>query len=232
MSQLTSGELSKEFQKERDATLFAFNESGTDVGNIFRSSPTTEKPYIESFLNETNPKRQKEILRFVPPEVAEALKKVWSKQLSKSTSKEYIDNSSAYIANGAPRIAYDRSSLDPGVVLDDIKLKTVEETGMEVHDFGLGWNEQNYRMMQNTRDINAVQQDMYNENTKVNTPNINGTLIRQNIIEYCNSHNIRSSARVFINNGLDDYNFVDIVIKRDRSRSIINALTNRDKYMG
>ena len=220
-----SGGLAKEmYMAASDATLKAYNESGKDVANLFRGTGYMEKPYISSWINTTNKKEQKEILKFVPDNLKKALIKTWQKNEQNQGTEEYVKNISI---PSEKSYRFDESVLDPSVVLDDIKLKTIEESGYESHDFGLGWNEQVLRIQNNYNDLQGVNITEENRNF---SNDINPAQIKKSINDVFQSSNIRVLSRVYVNNWMDDANKLTIRIQRDSSQSIINALGNRERY--
>lgn len=225
---LSQGLTQQEYLKARDATLTAFNSNGQDVANLFRGTPYMEKPYIEPWLNISNKKERQEVLKYIPKELATALKKQWSMNDRKSDNTSYNKNSSEAIARNVRLPAFDRSILDPSIQLEDIKLKTVEEAGFNSHDFGLGWNQQLYRVMGNYDSIKAANID-FNFSEE---PNINPGQVRQALTEMIRSSGLNGNAQVYINRGASDTNVVNVSIRRDRALSIRRALDYREKYYG
>jgi len=229
MADLSTGLSKQEYVKAMNSTLTAFNDSGQDVANLFRGTPYMEKPYIEPWLNTKNKKERQEILKYIPEELGTALKKQWSKNDLKDSNQEYNKNSSADVAAGSKRYKFDRSILDPSIQLEDIKLKTVENAGYSAHDFGLGWNQQMYRMQGSYNDIKSAE---VAELESYTTSSVNSGQIRQTIIEMIRQRNFNGTAQVYINESANDTNVINITIRRDRSLSIINALRNRSQYNG
>lgn len=229
MVDLSTGLTQQEYLKAMNATLTSFNQNGQDIANLFRSTPTMEKPYIEAWLNVRNRKEQHELLKYIPKELGKALKRQWEKQASKDKTTAYNANSSLDIAAGSPRLAFSRSVLDPSVNLEDIKLKTVEDAGLNAHDFGLGWNEQMYRLID---DYNRIQGANVYEKIPYDASSVSPGQVRQAIMEILRSQGIQGSAQVYVNNGSNDLNSVNITIRRDRSLTILRALEHRTQYYG
>lgn len=231
LSALSNGLTSQNYNTISQATLHAFNQGeGGDIANLFRATPTTEKPYIESWLNERDPNRRKEILSYIPDNLANALKKQWDRSDQSEFIKEVDSNNSSELAAGGPNYRFDASIFDPSIELEDIKLRTIEKKGFDAHEFGLGWNEQQLRMLQYQNDIQAADIQKYSPNEIV-SPNINQGQIKMSIINALKSEGIYCTVNVFVNNYNNTNNVVNIIIKRDRSRSIEESLHNRDKWM-
>lgn len=227
--ELSQGLVKNQYHEQMSATLTAYNQTGEDVANLFRATPYMEKPYIEPWLNVRNRKEREEILKYAPTQLGMALKRQWNKRDQKEDNQIYDALSSKDLAAGAERMAFDRRILDPSVELEDIKLKTVEEAGFNAHDFGLGWNEQMYRLMGS---YDKIQSANLQEAEPVTPTNLNPGQVRQTIIELCTQRGFQARAQVYINEGERDMNFVNITIRRDRSLAVVNSLRNRAKYYG
>ncbi|MCK9429445.1 MAG: hypothetical protein M0R17_05535 [Candidatus Omnitrophica bacterium] len=231
MASLSSGLTQQEYLKEQNATLTAFNNNkGSVVANLFRGASVFEKPYIESFLNTKDKKERENILKYIPEDLAMALKKQWSQNDSKEATGEYVKLSSAELTKGAPKYKFSKQIMDPAVNLEDIELKTINQEGLDKFEFGLGWNEQMLRIQQSNRSIQAETISRLNPETQSLGPNISSANIRGLINNYFSSNNIKSSTNVYIDNTQEEYNQLEVVIRRDRSRTVINALNNRKKY--
>lgn len=224
MASLSQGITRDEFISARSATLESFNrESDPSIGNLFRATGNDEKPYIEAWINTTDPDERNNILNIVPPDLATALKRVWSRNDGKSFTKKRIQSISEDM--GRQFYNFDQSVMDPRIELDDIKLKTIEDKGFEAHDFGLGWNEQLLRIKESQYEIPSA-----NISEAVTfTPNLSSSQIRQQLYSLFNQLGIRGTANVYINN-MDGPNVVNLTIRRDRSLAVINALRNRKQY--
>lgn len=229
MSQLSSGLTRKEYQSAANATLTAFNENGQGVANLFRGTPYMEKPYIESWLNTRNPREREQIIKYLPAQLRTALQNQWAAGDAQEQNTDYDTRTSAYLAAGAPRYSFDRSVLDPSVELDDIKLKTVEQAGYDAHDFGLGWNQQLMRLQGQYNDISAARIEAMSSD-EINHPDLSPAHIKYTIVEQIRQAGLNGTANVYINNGADDINSLNITIRRDNSRAVIEALTNRQRY--
>lgn len=230
-SQLSNGVTSQQYNTISQETLHAFNQGeGGNIASIFKGAGVNEKPYISAWLNESDQNRRDEILKYVPSNLANALRKQWGVNDNADLTSNINANNSAELSRGGPDYKFDGAVFDPSVNLEDIKLKTVESAGYDAHEFGLGWNEQQYRLLKYSNEVNSVNYNKYQEGDP-NTSNLNQGQIRMAIIENLRSHGIFGTVNVFINNYNDSSNVVNIIIKRDRSRAIVNALTNRDKWM-
>lgn len=231
LASLSTGLTQKEFLSQGAATLTAFNAGGpgATVANLFRGTSVFEKPYIESFLNTRDPKERERILSYVPNDLAVALKKQWGTNDSKDATQNFVTRSSEELAAGVPKFKFNRSVMDPSVNLDDIKLKTVQAAGFDQFEFGLGWNEQMLRMQESNTAIQAANIERFNPQESSLGPNVSQASVRGLITDLFNKDNVRSSTQIYIDNTLD-VNILEFTIRRDRSRTIINALNKRRKY--
>lgn len=231
LASLSQGISQKQFLKQRDATLTAFNQGqGATVANLFRGTSTFEKPYIESFLNTRNPEERENILKYVPEDLGAALRSQWSRTDNYDATKKYVNQSSRDLSAGSPRYAFDRSVLDPNVPLEDIELKTINERGFDQFEFGLGWNEQMLRIQDSNQKIKAAQIERINQPREDLGYNLNSANIRGIINNLFSKDNIRSFTKVYVDVNQDNFNYIDVIIKRDRSQTITNALNNRKKF--
>lgn len=231
LEQLSNGLIRQEYTKAKEATLTAFNSGGESIANLFRATPYMEKPYIEPWLNLQNERERREVLKYVPEELGNALKRQWRKNDEKDNTAQYIKNSSDYMAAGAPRAAFDRAILDPSVELEDIKLKTVEDAGFNAHDFGLGWNQQLLRMQNVENQIQGARIDA-RERPDLTSPSLSPEHIRMTLQQIIKDFGVFGRVNIYINEGANDVNQVEITVKRDRSQSVMNALMRRKRYVG
>jgi hypothetical protein len=112
--------------------------------------------------------------------------------------------------------------------LEDIELKVINNESLDAHEFGLGWNEQMLRIQQAQNGIQekTLGELQYNGSTG---SEINSAQVRGIINNLFNKDNIRANTQVYVNN-IGETNNINLTVRRDRSRSIINALDYRRKY--
>jgi len=230
MAQLSNGLIRQEFLTAKQATLTAFNNNeGSTVANLFRATPFSEKPYIESFLQENDPKKREEILKFVPKDLAKALENQWSKNDLSNDTSNYVQMTSNDLVDGRKKFAFNRTIMDPVVNLEDVELKVIQNEGMDAHEFGLGWNEQMLRVQESQNIISERTLDELQPILDPVGPNLNSAHIRGLINNLFNKDGIYSNTQVYINN-IGTENILNILVKRNRSRTIIDALKRRKKY--
>ena len=230
MASLSTGLTQQEYISAKQATLTAFNNSeGSTVANLFRATPFSEKPYIEGFLQENDPRQRAEILKYVPDDLAKALKRQWGTNDNKDGTQKYNEANSDELSTYKKRV-FNRTIMDPRVNLEDVQLKVIQNEGMDAHEFGLGWNEQMLRVQESQ---NQIQEQTINDlqyRGEQLGPNLNSAHVRGLINSLFNKEGIRASSQVYISNIGNDFNSLNITVRRDRSRTIINALNNRERY--
>lgn len=231
LAALSEGTTKQELLKAQETTLTGLNMSDEpSVANLFRASPYTEKPYVEAFLNERDPSRRKEILNYVPKDLGKALANQWRKHDESINTDVFVNETSKDIAAGRKTYAFNEKILDPRVPLEDIKLKTLESQAYDVHEHGLGWNEQMLRVQNNFNEIEAVKRQEYN-NPPTATPTLSSSQVRSAISNLINNSGLKGRVNVYINNGRDGPNSITINIRRDRALSALRALKNRESYI-
>lgn len=143
---------------------------------FYRATPYQEKPYIMSFLRETDQTERRKILEVVPSDVGDVLASKWAKMDGLSYDREMTKRSMAKMP--PPEWA----GWAPEVNLDDVELKTVEQMGFEKHDFGLGWYEQERRIRNSPGIPGPINmRDPGNMATISNTPLFNQSEVRRSI---------------------------------------------------
>jgi len=112
--------------------LLPSDKSGKGWTYMYRATPPQEKQHIVSFLQTTDPEERDNILKYVPAETGHLLETKWNaidgRAIDMVVSKQQVSpmphpNSAVYA---------------PEVPIDDVKLVTVENEGLQSHDFGLG----------------------------------------------------------------------------------------------
>ena len=230
MANLSEGMEYDRFKNASSATFHSLiNNESTDYTNIYRASYDAERPYISAWLNETDTNKQQEILKSVPGRLGEVLKMHWQKEGSKVNTQSFIDKQSAGLLNNINAPRYDMRELDPGVMLEDTKLKAINNEGMNAHDFGLGWSEQLMRMQSGGQGIvSSSPFDVEYDNSAALDPGVIRSAI-QNILSH---FGVQGRVRVNINNHVSDsVNRVTLTIQHDRTQAIRSAVDFRRKFM-
>jgi len=122
---------------------------------------------------------------------------------------------------------YTDQELDPNIFLEDVKLKTITNAGLNAHSFGLGWQDQMIRVQNDLDSIEGSDIDqkmVYPETTDVSA-------VKSSLYNLFNKLGMRNTVRVYVNNHADDDNTANVTIKRSRLLDIQNALNNRQRFM-
>lgn len=143
---------------------------------FYRATPYQERPYIMAFLKETDPVERESILKLVPTDVGDVLSSKWAKMDGLTVDRKTT------VRSMAPMPSPDWAGWAPEVDLSDVELRTVQHMGMEAHDFGLGWYEQQRRIRNSPGIPGPI--DMRNPTTvmdRTNMPILNQGEIRRAI---------------------------------------------------
>lgn len=117
------------FKKARDTTIYGLTEFSNSA-DILRALPKYDRDFFMEFANEKDPEERKEILRYVSPFKAKALKAMWGEEVENNESNaEYFGN------HNLPGLFW--AGWKPDVDMEQVKMKTIENEGMLLSDFGL-----------------------------------------------------------------------------------------------
>lgn len=218
----------EEHRNQARATLTSILNYGGGYADFFKSVAQAEKPYIESFLKETDPQRRKEIRQYIPEKLGFALESYWQNSDSKENTNQFIQG----ISEGntrAERQAYSYTSqeLDPNIELEDIKLKTIQKEGLNAHDFGLGWQTQMMRVQNDLERIEASDLEMAGAVSTEQSP----STIRYAISNMLSSLGIKAQVRVNVNNTSSVGNYVQLTIQRDNLKKMLSSIDNRQRFL-
>jgi hypothetical protein len=126
-----------------------YDQSKDGWTHFYRALPAKERPYMDAFIKETNPDRRNEVVEMVPPAVAEALKAKWN-QVDFKRSQRHSDDEAAeevtdyFRTHHLPKQGW--MGWHPMVNMEDVQVKTLDQEGLDAHDFNLGWMDQRRRM--------------------------------------------------------------------------------------
>lgn len=129
---LSGGEYTKAaiaYKKAADTTIYGLSEDAS-TADVLRALPQYDRDFFLDFANENDPKKRKEILKYVSPYKAKALKIMWGEEADKQES-----NHSFFQSYNLPNMFWGgwRSDVD----LENVKMKTIENEGMLLSDFGM-----------------------------------------------------------------------------------------------
>lgn len=129
---LKAGELTKTalaYKKAADTTIYGLSEDAT-TADILRALPKYDRDFFLDFENVKDPKERKKILQYVSPYKAKALKIMWGEEVEDQES-----NSEFFSGHNLPNMFW--SGWKANVDLDHVKMKTIENEGMLLSDFGM-----------------------------------------------------------------------------------------------
>lgn len=117
------------YKKAADTTIYGLSEDAT-TADILRALPKYDRDFFLDFANEKDPKKRKEILQYVSPYKARALKIMWGEEVDEAES-----NSNFFNNHNLPNMFW--SGWQPQIDLEHVKMKTIENEGMLLSDFGM-----------------------------------------------------------------------------------------------
>lgn len=129
---LKAGEYTKAalaYKKAADTTIYGLSEDAT-TSDVLRALPKYDRDFFLDFENIKDPKERKKILQYVSPYKAKALKIMWGEEV-----KEQESNSEFFSSHNLPNMFW--SGWKANVDLDHVKMKTIENEGMLLSDFGM-----------------------------------------------------------------------------------------------
>lgn len=129
---LKSGEYTKAaiaYKKAADTTIYGLSADAT-TADVLRALPKYDRDFFLDFANEKDPKKRKEILKYVSPYKARALKIMWGEEVDEAESNQDFFNN-----HNLPNMFW--SGWQPQIDLEHVKMKTIENEGMLLSDFGM-----------------------------------------------------------------------------------------------
>ena len=129
---LKAGEYTKSaiaYKKAADTTIYGLSQDAT-TADVLRALPKYDRDFFLDFANEKDPKKRKKILQYVSPYKARALKIMWGEEVDEAESNENFFNN-----HNLPNMFW--SGWQPQVDLEHVKMKTIENEGMLLSDFGM-----------------------------------------------------------------------------------------------
>lgn len=118
------------YKQAADSTIYGLKEDATSQ-QVLRAIPKGDKDFFMEFAKEKNKKKQDEILKYVSPYQRRALQIAWGrKKIDKVESNEdYFKN------HFMPGVFW--AGWNPQVDMEHVKMKTIENEGMLLSDFGI-----------------------------------------------------------------------------------------------
>lgn len=116
------------YKKKAESTIYGLDETATK-DEILAAIPDQYKDHFKAFMEISNKKEQKRILKYVPEYLEKPLKIAWGEKIKK------IDSNKKYFKSHKMPSATWRG-WKPNINMKHVKIKTVENEGMIMSDFG------------------------------------------------------------------------------------------------
>lgn len=116
------------YKQAMDSTIYGLNKDAS-WAQLLRALPRNERDYFLAFAKEKDPKRREEILEYVSPYQRRALQIAWDLEPDKPESMQ-----SFFSRHKLPGPMW--SGWRPDIDLADVEVKTIENEGMLLSDFG------------------------------------------------------------------------------------------------
>lgn len=130
----TMGEYAKSalaYKKAAESTIYGLTQFSSN-SDILRALPKYNRDFFLEFAGEKDPRERKKILKTISPYQAKALKVLWGED---PKGYDIEDNNSYFQDHNLPGMVW--RGWDTRVDLDKIKIKTIENEGMLLSDFGI-----------------------------------------------------------------------------------------------
>lgn len=116
------------YKKAMESTIYGMN-SGATQDEILSAIPDQYKDYFINFMNETSEKERKKILKTLPEYLRKPLQVAWRQKVDDLES-----NAKYFKSHALPGLAW--RGWKPNVNLKHVKMKTIQNEGMLLSDFG------------------------------------------------------------------------------------------------
>lgn len=116
------------YKQAMDSTIYGLKDDATWAQTI-RATPTNKRDHFMEFAKVKDPEKRKEILRYVSPYEAKILKVSWGEKIDKQES-----NNDYFKHHFLPKPTW--SGWRPNVDLKDVEVKTIQNEGLLLSDFG------------------------------------------------------------------------------------------------
>ena len=116
------------YKKAMESTIYGLREGATQ-DEILGAVPDQYKDYFMRFMNETDKKERKKILKMLPEYLRKPLKIAWNQKSNRIES-----NRKFFKHHKLPNIAW--RGWKPNINLKHVKMKTIQNEGMLLSDFG------------------------------------------------------------------------------------------------
>lgn len=117
------------YKKAADSTIYGIDQHSS-FSDVLRAIPKYNIDFFMEFAKERNPEKQKEILKYISPYQRKALNLLWGNDI-----EDQEDNSKYFSKHYMPNMFWGgwHNSTD----LEYVKIKTIENEGLRLADFGL-----------------------------------------------------------------------------------------------
>ena len=117
------------YKQAMDSTMYGLKENAS-WAQILRALPQGDRDYFLEFAKEKDPKERKKILKVVSPYKRRILQQLWGEKVDRLQSNE-----SYFKSHKLPSMFW--AGWKPKVDIEHIKMKTIQNEGMLLSDFGL-----------------------------------------------------------------------------------------------
>lgn len=138
------------YKKKAESTMYGLDSTATK-DELLAAVPSQYKDHFSAFFDITDKKEQKKILKSVSPIMRRPLQAAWNVKLDKPQS-----NSSFFKIHAMPGVGW--RGWKPNVNLKHVKMKTIQNEGMILSDFGYYDSEKSSAQYELSPDINNYDQ--------------------------------------------------------------------------
>lgn len=118
------------YKQAAESTIYGLKEDATSQ-QVMRAIPKGDKDFFMEFAKEKNKKKQDEILKYVSPYQRRALQIAWGRKKIDKVE----DNDDYFKGHFMPGVFW--AGWSPQVDMEHVKMKTIENEGMLLSDFGI-----------------------------------------------------------------------------------------------
>jgi hypothetical protein len=111
---------------------------------IFGAAPKSERDFLRAFLQTTDPGQQQDILNMVSPDMQSLLGMAWNYQYG--TERRAVGQEMDPMRQ--MQLPATHPAMGMGANPDHYQIRTMEDLGLDAHDSGLGWKDQQRAMEQ------------------------------------------------------------------------------------
>lgn len=155
------------YKKKMESTVYGLSETATK-DELLASVPDQYKDHFKAFMDITDKKERKKIMKYVPDYLKRPLQIAWGEKPTKTQS-----NSKYFNKHKLPTAAW--KGWKPNVNLKHVKMKTIQNEGLLMSDFGYYESEKSKASYENAPSIEDFDNGNSSLLTKINlTTALNG----------------------------------------------------------